>query len=332
MTYSGFLLRFLVIPMGFLLALTAWETRQSESPTSKLRNRPAWLAIGLHILLAVGYTTPWDNYLVATRVWTYNPHLVSGLVIGWVPVEEYTFFVLETLLAGLWWWFLKRRLSQPTRFRPSGAIRILSLIVAGTIWLGSILTLISGWKPGTYLALILAWAIPAIAPQLAFGADILWQQRRLVALSLLPLFVYLSAIDSLAIASGTWTIQPAQSTGIFIGSLPVEEALFFGVTAALITFGLTLALSEASRARWDALKQRFLNFYTPSFSLKRRSSANPNKAKPRAIITSIPIGSTIRYKVLLVRSWVNEVISCLPSVGRNGSLTPNNDRVDSKKM
>ena len=52
-------------------------------------------------MVAVLYTTPWDNYLVATGVWWYDPHLVAGLVLGWVPIEEYTFFILQTLAMGL---------------------------------------------------------------------------------------------------------------------------------------------------------------------------------------------------------------------------------------
>jgi len=59
--------------------------------------------IGLSVL----YTTPWDNYLVATRVWYYDPALVLNAIIGYVPIEEYTFFILQTILTGLftlWLW------------------------------------------------------------------------------------------------------------------------------------------------------------------------------------------------------------------------------------
>jgi hypothetical protein len=65
---------------------------------------------------------------------------------------------------------------------------------------------------------------------------------------------YLSAIDVLAIRAGTWTIDPSQSTGIFIGDLPVEEALFFMITVVLISFGMTLLLSEVSQKRLEELK------------------------------------------------------------------------------
>jgi hypothetical protein len=38
------------------------------------------------------------------------PGAGTGVVLGWVPLEEYTFFVVETILAGLWLLFLARRL------------------------------------------------------------------------------------------------------------------------------------------------------------------------------------------------------------------------------
>ncbi len=31
----------------------------------------------------------------------YDPHLLQGLKLGWVPIEEYAFFVVRTVLAGL---------------------------------------------------------------------------------------------------------------------------------------------------------------------------------------------------------------------------------------
>ena len=110
-----------------------------------------WLTILAHVVMALVYTSPWDNYLVATGVWYYAPKLVSGIILGYV------------------------------------------------------------------------------------------------ALNILSMTLYLAVADAFAIASGTWTIDPARSTGIFIGALPIEEALFFLVITALITFGVTLLLSDMSR-------------------------------------------------------------------------------------
>ena len=259
MTYFDFLLRFLVIPILLLLFVT-W--RERERPAPGFNNGKIWQGILIHILLAVIYTTPWDNYLVATGVWYYNPKLVTGIVFGYVPLEEYTFFVLETLMIGLWWWALVRipaltPVPSPSGrggFTPNKALRVWSLGLLVLIWGTSLFMLLSGWKPGTYLAITLTWALPAIAPQLAFGADILWHYRRLLGTVIFTGAGYLSAMDALAIGSGTWTIDPAQSTGIFIGNLPIEEVIFFVITVVLISFGMTLLLAEVSQERLHELK------------------------------------------------------------------------------
>ena len=258
MTYLGFLFYFLVVPLIIFLVITLWHERQRKTVPGFQNGRPVWMAIVLQILLAVVYTTPWDNYLVATGVWYYNPKLISGLVLGWVPIEEYTFFVLETILTGVWWWFLAARLIPAEEFRPRRSMRIVLPATLGILWLVSLYILLSGWKPGTYLSLTFAWALPAIVGQLAFGADILWHFRKLVATAILPIFLYLSVADLLAISSGIWTIDATQSTGIFIGTLPMEEAIFFLATVMLISFGLTLTLAYDGQARWMAWVPKIL--------------------------------------------------------------------------
>jgi lycopene cyclase domain-containing protein len=96
MTYVQFLLTFIVPPM----LVFGWLMRRRI-------NRRLILVIGGLILMAVAYTTPWDNYLVATGVWYYDPRLVLNITFGYVPAEEYTFFVLQTLMTScfaLWLW------------------------------------------------------------------------------------------------------------------------------------------------------------------------------------------------------------------------------------
>ncbi len=244
MTYFGFLLRFLVLPILALLVMT-WLDWRARRPLRGFDAGRIAFGIGLHVLLAVVYTTPWDNYLVATGVWSYNPALVTGIVFGYVPLEEYTFFVLETILAGLWWIFLARRMSAPSEFKPSttGRITAAGLLVAAWVW--SAVTFFGGDPSLTYLPITLFWALPALFPQLLFGADILWHHRRLVAAAILPLGAYLSLMDILALKATTWSISPAQTTGVlFFGILPLEEVVFFFITNVLIGFGMTLMLSE----------------------------------------------------------------------------------------
>jgi lycopene beta-cyclase len=252
MTYFGFLAVFLFVPIIIFLLITWNDSRRGRLISGFKNGRAVWMAIALHMVVAVIYTTPWDNYLVATGVWYYNPELVTGVLIGYVPIEEYTFFVVETLLTGLWWWYLARRITVSGHFTPSRQTRLFSMVLLALLWIVALGYLISGWPPATYLAITLVWALPPIGLQLAFGADILWRHIRLVTLSIIPMTTYLSLADSLAITSGTWTIDPRQSTGVFIGSLPIEEAVFFLLTNILIGFGMTLLLADDSAIRLNA--------------------------------------------------------------------------------
>ena len=231
----------------------------------------AYAAVLLHVVIAVVYTTPWDNYLVATRVWWYDPELVTGITLGWVPIEEYTFFILQPILAGVWLLFLLQRLRLPAAQTQEPGLndtstsrgvwmRIVAVVIATAIWLGSIVLLASGWQPGIYMGLELVWAIPPIALQLAFGADILWYYRRLVALVIIPLTLYLSAADAVAINFGIWTINPQKSIDFLLGGiLPIEEFLFFLLTNTLVTFGIILVLAQASHERIRELRHRLLS-------------------------------------------------------------------------
>jgi lycopene cyclase domain-containing protein len=258
MTYFGFLLRFLVIPLILMAGLTWRDLHRGVNRPLALRNWPAWVVLLVHVAVALLYTTPWDNYLVATRVWWYDPTLVTGITLGWVPLEEYTFFVLQTLMTGLWLLYLARRLPLEGGPVPHyGQARWIATLVAGLIWLAALAMLFAGWRPGTYLALELTWALPPIMLQLAFGADILWHHRRLVLLSLLPPTFYLCIADALAIGAGTWTINPARSLNVYLGGgLPLEEFVFFTLTNTLVVFGMVLALARESRDRIPARIRR----------------------------------------------------------------------------
>ena len=265
MTYFGFLLRFLVIPIIIFLVITHRDNQRNRQMVGFRHGRAVWMGIIIHVVLAVIYTTPWDNYLVATGVWYYNPELVTGIVLGYVPIEEYTFFVLETILAGLWWWFLARRLAStlhpfPTErggFPPNKRLVFLSTCVPIFLWVISTYLFFFGDVRWTYLSIILFWALPPIIIQLFFGADILWHYRKLVFWGIFAPATYLSLTDMLALKETTWSISPGQSTGIlFFGILPVEEALFFFITNVLLIFGLTLLLANASQERFAELKNQ----------------------------------------------------------------------------
>jgi lycopene cyclase domain-containing protein len=251
MTYFSILGVFIMPPLVLLAAATILsDVRSRATPGREKIDRWFYPVILIHVGLALLYTTPWDNYLVATGVWWYNPDLVTRITIGWVPIEEYTFFVLMTLLTGLWMVGLRRWVFRtPSRVRFDPAARRAAVAIGVIIWLISTIVLLSGWAPGRYLTLILSWAIIPILPQLWLGADVLWANRRILTLAILPPTLYLWIVDTIALRYGTWVIDPQQTTGITLGVLPIEEMLFFLMTNTIIGFGITLMLSEDLQQR-----------------------------------------------------------------------------------
>ena len=259
MTYFTFLAIFIGLPIALFLFLN-WRDHQSGHTQPKaLHSWPPLRVIALLCLVAFVYTTPWDNYLVATGVWWYNPALVTGIVFGYVPIEEYTFFILLPILTGLFLLWLHKRLPFESKQANNSRIRLWASAVTFVIWVASVIALIltfqdARYQPLTYLTLELAWALIPIMVQFAFGADILWQHRRTVFTGIGLSTLYLSATDAIAIQAGTWVIDPAQSLNWFIGGiLPIEEAVFFGIVSSLVVIGSTLILAEESQSRAQAL-------------------------------------------------------------------------------
>ena len=81
-------------------------------------------------------------------------------------------------------------------------------------------------KQYSYLLVLLACLVGTAPLELFLGTRVYARWRRL-ALTLLPVVVVFVGWDLLAIRAGHWDYDPAQTTGIALGSLPLEELLFF---------------------------------------------------------------------------------------------------------
>ena len=271
MTYLGFLAQFVGIPIIIFMFLNWLDAKRAKTMPATLTSWPAHSVIIALVIVAVLYTTPWDNYLVATRVWWYDPALVTGIVIGWVPIEEYTFFIVQPIMTGLLTAWLMRRM--PIAPLPENGLRLRRRAtgIVGAIWFASVVLLAltfiapdSVWRYGTYLALELSWGLIPIMLQLIVGADILWRYRYTVGTAILTSWLYLSATDAIAIQSGTWTINPEQSLPLLIGGvLPIEEALFFLLTNTLVVFGLALVMEHESENRIPVKLRQWLQQRKP---------------------------------------------------------------------
>ncbi len=233
MTYLQFHLVFILPP---ILALVLLQPR----PMAGVGAGTAWRFIGLIGLIAFSYTILWDNFLVWRGVWSYGPERVLATV-GYVPVEEYAFFLLQPVLTGLW--FCAVRTKQPPSqeepplwLRPALVGGWLAVVAAGAAMLFGTRTL--------YMGLILAWAAPVLAGMAWIAAGKLWRARRAALVGIAVPTVYLWVADRTAIDLGIWDIADATSLGFDPLGLPIEEAVFFLVTNVLVVWGLVLFLPE----------------------------------------------------------------------------------------
>lgn len=240
MSYLSFHLIFLVPPILLMLGAHRRPRRMDHDLRVEL-------AIPIVCLIALTYTTPWDNYLVAREVWWYGANRVMG-TIGYVPVEEYMFFVLQPILTGLFLYQYLHRSPPSVQTHTSSASWIGAAVFAGITGLGAFF-LMDGRPSTLYLALILVWAPPILAGMWLYDGETLWALRKSVFVTTALPTVYLWGADAVAIHSKIWTISPEYTVGASIlGLLPLEEALFFLFTNLLVVQGILLLLYGSHRA------------------------------------------------------------------------------------
>jgi lycopene beta-cyclase len=252
MTYLGFHAVFILPPLLLLMLL-------NRGAVQRLGRRALWTVPAV-ALIAVIYTTPWDNYLVYRGVWWYGADRVVG-TIGYVPVEEYLFFILQPLLTGAWTYLVLQRPrvpgaprgSEPVRSgAPSEAVssvgdaRDLGMAVYALCVAGGALALT--YEPGLYLGLILVWAAPVLAAQWFFVGRAVVRVPAAFAAAVMVPTLYLWIADRIAIGAGIWSIAPQYTTGLHLFGLPMEEALFFLVTNLLVVQGVLLFLLPSLRS------------------------------------------------------------------------------------
>lgn len=230
MTYLEFHFVFTLPPILIML----WVLRDWLGAHSRAVHSLAGIAV-----VAVVYTIPWDNYLVWKGVWRYGEDRVL-FTIGYVPFEEYLFFVLQPLLTGLWLLTLLRRGSNICKNERGSTARWTGgtvLLAASAIGAG-LLT----YQGTLYLGLILAWAGPVLAGQWFYTGHWFWRARHLWLWAVSLPTVYLWTADRVALHLDIWHIAKRYTTGWHLFGLPFEEAVFFLVTNLLVVQGLLMLL------------------------------------------------------------------------------------------
>jgi hypothetical protein len=188
---------------------------------------------------------------------------------GWVPVEEYLFYVtgfLAVLLIYVWldeYWLAaynvpdyagkSKHISRLMQFHPSSLIAGVFLIVASVIFKKVFSGHPEGF-PGYFTILVSGGLVPAVGFYPTIKKFINWR-----ALGLTLFFILLISLlweATLAVPYGWWGYQPRQMLGVFIGGwsgLPVEAVcVWVAVTyGSVIVFEIVKVWQASEKAFFD---------------------------------------------------------------------------------
>jgi lycopene cyclase domain-containing protein len=242
MTYLRFHLIFNVPLLIVLAALTGpvpWESGET-------------LAFGLVLAAVMLFTTPWDNLAAKWGIWGF-PRDKFSLRIGYLPVEEYAFFLLQSanvMLAvrALFHFFPDWQIGPETRV---GKWTLICLAASIVPW--SFVAIQLRWlrqKSGARVnyAVHLTWFLPVIYAQWILAPPLFWAHAELLGLITAAFGTYYTLADLVAVRAGTWFFDENQITGLKLGGvLPWEEIAFFFLTSLLVAQSYLLLLPEDLR-------------------------------------------------------------------------------------
>ncbi len=97
----------------------------------------------------------------------------------------------------------------------------------------------------TYLAMEAAVIGSALGFFLVFHTPILWRQWRALGLGTVLIAIYGSALDAWAVRSGWGWFNPDLTSGIWLGTLLLEEIVFW-IGTAFVTAMAALVMAEAA--------------------------------------------------------------------------------------
>lgn len=210
--------------------------------------------VAVLITVVMLFTSPWDNFAVARGIWDFPADRV-WFRIRHLPVEEYAFFVIQSLqVIGLCILLLQHSSVPSTETMASDRQPyhwILAAVVS-VVWflIGRKGQGIDLRKPSMHYAWhLLYWFLPVVAVQWAIAGDILCGDRwPIVIVPTLTIGTYLSIADYVAVRKGIWFFDRKQITGTYVaGILPWEEVAFFYLTSLVVAQSFLILLPESAR-------------------------------------------------------------------------------------
>ena len=206
-------------------------------------------------VVANAYTVPWDNFMIAKGVWSYDNDRIIPIHFGYCPYEEYAFFTLETLIVvGIWLFYFPSRKSFckfPEKFQgmPGHESMFGTVCAALLLFFSFAITWIQKHAL-LYLGYLFVWAIPILLLQWICG----WRALLAHWDKIMPVIGFssfcLCLVNRWGIRHGIWKINDDNIVPLARNQdMPLEEGLFYVLTTTMCVFGITLGvlLSECMR-------------------------------------------------------------------------------------
>lgn len=272
LTYIDFHLKYTLPVIGVLSLITRPFINRSEV-----------FKIAFISAIAFVYTTPWDNYIIYKEAWTYPPDRVLAM-IGYAPIEEYMFFVIQTAMTSLWALLCVRWSTPCLNFnydkRSYQLIRWVPIMILTMVTIVGFKLAIPGQET-FYLGCILCWVSPVII-FLWYGAGNFFVKKIIPStFAIVVPSLYLCWIDQVALKENVWHINEKTSLNIFVvDDLPLEEAFFFFIVNFLIVLAVTcfdkalgvietytLGYPQRFSINWKFICQMFWAFVNSEYNL-----------------------------------------------------------------
>jgi lycopene cyclase domain-containing protein len=71
-----------------------------------------WGTICYTLVALLLMTAVFDNFIVGSGVVAYDPDLLSGVFIGFAPIEDFAYTLVAAILIPLTWWWLGSRVKK----------------------------------------------------------------------------------------------------------------------------------------------------------------------------------------------------------------------------
>ena len=71
-----------------------------------------WSTLCYTLVALLLMTAVFDNFIVGSGIVAYDPELLSGVYIGFAPIEDFAYTLVAAVLIPMTWWWLGSRVKK----------------------------------------------------------------------------------------------------------------------------------------------------------------------------------------------------------------------------